>query len=322
MKGRPMSSNLDSIELERSPLDVGLGEVLHIALASLWRRKLLVGTIVATALALGVVALFLIPSSYTPVAYIRGGFVVSNAVAKDEDSKSGPFVGIDLTRMIETQSRVLQSQELARRVVQQLGLERLQTELSERHWLPDELYLSAAKTGEGQTDQDETGRAAIRLLSRLSVTSDQLRTYMIKVSYTDNDPKLAVVVTNAFVSEFLRSSKLQMLAQQRSSAEAALTKELARFGDKHPRVMQAKMRLAATDDLSKTQLSESPQVLLEAAGENLTEATAATSTKSPNPPLVIGLLVFIGLVVGITVALWLERNRWVETFSRYVRPFA
>ena len=109
----------------------------------------------------------------------------------------------------------------------------------------------------------------------MSVKSDPLRTYLITVSYTGKDPALAVAITNAFVAEFLRSSKLQTLSQQRSSAEATLSRQLAKFGDKHPRVTQAKMRLAATDDLLKKQLSEAPEVLLQAAGENVTKAIAA-----------------------------------------------
>ena len=56
-----------------------------------WRRKLLVGAIVAIALVLGIIGVFVIPPSYTPEADIRGGFVFSNAVAKDADTRSGPY---------------------------------------------------------------------------------------------------------------------------------------------------------------------------------------------------------------------------------------
>ena len=157
-------------------------------------------------------------------------------------------------------------------------------------------------------------------MSRLSVKSDLLRTYLITVRYTATDPALAVVITNAFVAEFLRSSKLQMLSQQRSSAEARLSRQLAMFGDKHPRVTQAKMRLVATDDLLKEQFSEAPEVLVQAAGESVTKAIAASL--SPNPWFVIGLLLLVGLVVGTVVALWLERSAWAEAFHHYVRPFA
>ena len=145
-------STLDFVQIEPSPLDVGFGEVLHAAIASLWRRKLLVGAIIATTLALGTIAVFVIPPSYKTEAYIRGGFVASNAVKKD-DSKSGPYIGVDLERVIGTQSRLLQSQDLARRVVQQLGLEQLRPELSERHWLPDMFYGAAANIQEDETDR-------------------------------------------------------------------------------------------------------------------------------------------------------------------------
>ena len=314
-----MSSTLDFVQGEPSSLDIGLGEVLHATLASLWRRKLLVGAIVATALALGIIAVFVIPPSYTPEAYIRGGFVASSAVAQDEDSNEGnkgsggPFVGLDLMRVIETQSRLIQSHDLARRVVQQLGLAQLGPEVSEWHWLPAKFYAGAANIQEDPTDQ-----AVAMLLSRLSVKSDPLRTYLITVSYTGKDSALAVAITNAFLAEFLRSSKLQTLSQLRSTAEATLSRELAKFGDKYPRVTQAKLRLAATDDLIKKQFSEAPEVLLQHAGENVTNAIAVPSW--PKPRFVIGLFLLVGLVVGIAVALWLERSRWGEAFSRYVRP--
>ena len=156
------------------------------------------------------------------------------------------------------------------------------------------------------------------LLSRLSVTSDQLRTYMIEISYTGKDPALAVAVTNAFVAEFLRSSKLQVLSRQRSSAEAAVLIELDKFGEKHPRVMQARVRLDNADAQLKKQLDQPPAALLQAAGENVTLASANTLTSRPRPPLVIGLLTLVGLVLGVALALYNEKRRWAETFSRYV----
>ena len=108
------------------------------------------------------------------------------------------------------------------------------------------------------------------------------------------------------MAEFLRNSKLQMLSQQRAEA---LSQELAKFGDKHPKLIDAKMRLVATDDLLKEQLNETPEVILKAAGENITKAISAPS--SPIPAFVIGLLLLVGLVSSIAVGLWLERNQVV-----------
>ena len=144
---------------------------------------------------------------------------------------------------------------------------------------------------------------------------------MIEVRYTAKEPAIADVIANAFVAEFLRSSRLQTLSLQRSSAAAALSKQLAMFGDKHPRVIRAQMRLAAADDLLKNQLAEAPNVILQNVGQNVTLATAGPSKRSM--PLVLGLLLLVGLLAGVAVALWLERRRWAETFLRYyTRPFA
>ena len=75
------------------------------------------------------------------------------------------------------------------------------------------------------------------------------------------------------------------------------------------------MKLAATETLLKAQLSEAPEAILQAAGENVTKATA--SPASPRPVFVIGLLLLIGLMIGIGAGLWLERHRWSSAFSRY-----
>jgi hypothetical protein len=98
-------------------------------------------------------------------------------------------------------------------------------------------------------------------------------------------------------------------------------KYLAVYGDKHPRVTRAKLQLAATDELLKQQLAETPQTLLQDAGENVTKATAATTARRPDPRFVIGLFLMVGLIIGIATALRLERRRWMDAFSRYVSPF-
>ena len=59
-------------------------KVLSLTFASLWRRKLLMVAIVVTALALGGIAVLVMPEQYTAEAYIRGGFTASDAVVADD----------------------------------------------------------------------------------------------------------------------------------------------------------------------------------------------------------------------------------------------
>ena len=165
-----MSSNLDRVHIEPSSY-----EVLYAIFASLWRRKLPMVAIVATALALGVIAILVIPKQYTGEAYIRGGFPASNAVAASEDKRStATSISLDLERVIETQSSLLKSYQLARRVVERIGLERLQPEIGRRPWLA-KFYLNADDIPGKQEDL-----AATELLRGLSVTNDP-RAYLITV---------------------------------------------------------------------------------------------------------------------------------------------
>jgi uncharacterized protein involved in exopolysaccharide biosynthesis len=289
-------------------------ELLYATIASLWRRKLLMVAIIVTALALGSIAALVMPERYTARAFIRGGFAASDAVVTNDDRSSGaPGVSLALERVIETHSRLLQSDQLARRVVERLGLERLRPEVGEGSWLPSQFYGNAADVSGHQEDM-----AATRLLRSLSVKTDP-RAYLVAVGYTAADSGLAALIVNAFVAEYLRSIKLQTLSQQRSSAQASLSKQLATFGDKHPKVTEARGRLAAADNLLEEQLSKSSEEILQAAGQSVSLAQATTIPSSPNSPFVIGLSLLVGLVVGIGLALWLERARWWGALSQYAQ---
>ena len=115
-----------SAHIARASPDVDSGLIVQAALASLWRRKRLVLGIVTAALMLGIIAAVVMPKRYTAEAYIRGEFLASDTAPKDEKSTSLRSISLDLGRVIETQSRLLQSHQVALRVVQQIGLERLQ----------------------------------------------------------------------------------------------------------------------------------------------------------------------------------------------------
>lgn len=94
----PMSSDLNSVQNQPS-----FHDVVRCTFASLWRRKLILGAIAATALVVGIIALLVMPKRYTAEAYIQGGFPASNAVAASEDKKSAtPSITLDLQRVIET----------------------------------------------------------------------------------------------------------------------------------------------------------------------------------------------------------------------------
>lgn len=307
-----MSANLESVGIPLAPGTMGSGPALLAVFASAWRRKLLVAGIIAFAIVLGVMAVVVLPARYTAQAYIRGEYVASDTLPMQVKNvttgslSTGPM-SLDPVRVIETQTRLLQSNRLARRVAQELGLDQLQPVLSKRGLLPSLFHGSASLTPDQQLDM-----AAGKLLDQLTVISDP-KAYLITVRYRTGDPELSVLIANAFVAELLRSTKLQVLSQQRTFAQATLSNQLAKFGDKHPKVAALRMQLEATDASLQQQLNESPDVILQGAGENVTKAIASPS--GPTAPFVIGLALIVGLMIGVGVALWLERRRWWPAFS-------
>ena len=291
-----MSSNLASDHIQLS------SPVLSAALA-LWRRRRLTAAIVAIVLGAGAVGVLLMPDRYTAEAYIKGEvFSAPDTVAKvDESTTEDSMQQLDLGRVIETQTRLLLSHQLARRVVEQIGLERLRPIVSNRRLLSATFLGSATKT-----PRDEVDAAALRLLGGLTV-ENYPRAYLIAVRFNAEDPELAKLIANTFVAELLRSANVQTLSRQRSLAQASLSIQLAKFGDKHPNVAQAKMRLATTEELLGEQLTEAPEALIRTAGENVTKAISAAPESRT---LVMYLVLLCSLTIGIGVALWLERGNW------------
>lgn len=300
-----MDKMLDSVFARRSSLGTQYEEKLQAALAQLWERKQLILKIVAVALALGILAAFAMPARYTAEAYVHGGLAAPYAVTAGQTEGGGQAVNFDASLLVETRSRLLQSHQLARRVVEQLGLDRLRPEVgasSFSSWLQVLLYGVSAKAPAYQVD-----RAAARLVRGLSVKTEP-RVYRIAVRYTASEPELAAQITNAFIIEFLRLTALQTLSEQRVDAQKALSGQLALFGEKHPRVAAAKARVAAADAFLKAQLGKSLEEVERTAGENVTFAQPIAVPSSPNHPLLIGISLFLGLVVSIGSVLWMARD--------------
>ena len=150
--------------------------------------------------------------------------------------------------------------------------------------------------------------AAAKLIRGLSVKTAP-RVYQIVLRYSAEDAELAADITNAFLVAFIRMTTLQKLSGQRAAAQTALSESLATLGDKHPKVREARMRLTSVDSLIKEQLGKSPDDILKSAGENVTFAEASVIPSSPNPPLILGIALFLGIAAGPGLVLWLERKR-------------
>jgi uncharacterized protein involved in exopolysaccharide biosynthesis len=302
---RSVRNLLDPVHVGSPSLGIEYRQVVVETLGKLSRHKLLITAIVAAALVLGIIASLAIPKRYTAEAFIREGLAASDSVTAARGTSGERPIAFDASLLVETRAQLFQSHQLARQVVQRLGLERLRPIVRQGRlstWLQREFYGVAMSAPEYQADM-----AATRLMRDLSVKTEP-RVYQIVLRYSAKDPELATAVTNAFVVEFLRTTSLQKLSGQRAAAQAALSENLATLGDKHPKVRAERMRLAGAESLMKEQLTKTPDEIQKSAGENITFAEASVIPSSPNPPLIIGLTFLAGLGVGIGLALRLERT--------------
>ena len=294
-------SILDSVHSGDTSLGSHYERTLRVTLRLIWRNKLLVLATIAAALVIGIALALVMPTRYTAEAYVRGDFpdaVTSYGKSDGGAIVAGSLVALDASILVETRSRLLQSQMLARRVVERLGLERIRPLVSDglfSSWLRAKFYGDARAPGYPED------MAAKRLLDGLSVKTEP-RVYLITVRYTAGDPELAALITNAFVVEFLQTTRLRTLSQERDVAERELSADIATLGAKHPKVVEAKMRLEAADAVLKAQLSKTSEEIESIAGGNVSFAQATTVPSSPNPPFLIGVALLAGLAGGITIA--------------------
>ena len=302
---RSVRGLLDPVHIGSPTLGIEYKQVVTETIRKLSRHKFLIMAMVAAALVLGIVAALAMPKRYTAEAFIREGLAASDSASASHATTGERPVAFDASLLVETRSQMFQSHQLARQVVQSLGLERLRPIVGRGRlstWLEREFYGDATSAPEYQEDI-----AATKLMRGLSVKTEP-RVYQIVLRYSAKDPELATAVTNAFVVEFLRTTSLQKLSGQRGAAQTALTETLATLGDKHPKVQEARMRLASTEALMKDQLTKTADDIQKSAGENITFAEASVIPSSPNPPLIIFFALLGGLGVGIGLALWLERR--------------
>ena len=156
-------------------------DTLRVMLTVVWRQKLLVLATIAAALVIGIALALVMPKRYTAEAYVGGGF--ADAATSYEKRGGGGVIAVDASMLVETRSRLLQSQQLARRVVERLGLERIRPAVSEglfSSWLS---WPGAKFYGDARAPGYPEDMAAKRLLRGLSVTTEP-RSYLIAVRYT------------------------------------------------------------------------------------------------------------------------------------------
>jgi len=277
-------------------------ELVRHTLSTVWRRKLVVLATVVATIALAAMVTVMTSKRFAGVALVDASFT---APTTGGPSGGDSFVSVDASLLVETRSRIFTSHQTARRVVQRVGLDKLEGEVGSGALgsLFQQVFNSTAMQAPGYAED----RAAAILLSRLKVKTEP-RVYVVTVTYPARDPKLAATVANAFVAEFLHAITVQSLQERASTLRSEVGQHRAAFGQKHPKSIDAESRLSVVEGQIAAQAERSTEDILGTAYGKVTLAEPVSLPTSPDPVLNMGLGTLLGLIAGIVLALQLERR--------------
>ena len=115
---------------------------------------------------------------------------------------------------------------------------------------------------------------------------------------------MAAEIANAFVVECLREAQLQRLSEQLARARGALAQQAATFGKKHPNLISATAAVSELEMRLDLQKKAAENEIIGLESVTLAEANAVPS--APNPKILIGGMIFLGLVLGSLAAVVLD----------------
>src|SRR5262249_44893374 len=87
-------------------------------------------------------------------------------------------------------------------------------------------------------------RSVAMLRNRVEVTKDT-RSYLTSITFTTRSPEEAARVVNGIALEYFRDKSTQSRRDATTTAEAELARQLAIYGERHPKVLQAVDQLSA-----------------------------------------------------------------------------
>jgi uncharacterized protein involved in exopolysaccharide biosynthesis len=289
--------------MEQANLREHYEQVVGNTLRSVGRHVHLTAVLVAIALISASLLIWQLPRNYTAEALVQPDLFL-----RTEDAKRAPLASIEGASLVRSEAHLIRSPAIVRSVVQQTGLDG-DPEFAAPSWpiLQRLDGLRAAILPETSI-ASPLERAAARVRNQLAVAND-IRSYLISVSFTASSPEKAAKVANAFAVEYLRVKAVQHLADAVSAARRELARRSTIYGERHPRVVQVKAELEAARIRMQAAVNRP-----EAAAREIVPTGAITlaepnqTPSGPNGRAILGLALACAVVFGISFAIWLDRR--------------
>jgi uncharacterized protein involved in exopolysaccharide biosynthesis len=294
-QGRP------NFQLEQSDLRTHYENVARATLLSIWQHKRLIASFVVVALMLASLVIPLMPRKYSAEA-----LVYPNLFLREQGpTKVQALASVDAAALINSEARLIRSDAITRAVVKRLGLDR---DTSTHSWMSWGLDWIKAWLFPEMRNYSPFDRAVATLRNKVSVVNDS-RSYLVSISYTGASAEEATRVVNAFAIEYLRDKAIQNRQDGVNAAEGELGRQLAVYGEKHPKVLQAAEGLEAARNSLKAAMS--PQdggqddIVTE---EGVKLAVPNRTPTSPKGFMILGLAFLVSLLGGGSLAVWRDRR--------------
>jgi uncharacterized protein involved in exopolysaccharide biosynthesis len=269
-------------------------------LSSIRKHRIFIVTCVSVAFMLACISTPLIPRKYSAEA------LISPNLFSAEQEKAVAKASIDGAAMVTGEARAIRSDVILRAAAVRLGHDpnaatsrsrpMLLLDRFRAAWLPETFNYSSFD------------RAVARLRNRVVVTNDT-RSYLISVSFTASSAEEAAQVVNAVVIEYLRDKVRQRRLSKLISAEAGLQEQLAVYGEKHPKTLQAVADLEAERASIEAAMNQQDSDQYEVANDqNVKLAMPNHTPTSPKGFVIFGLSLLLALLASIGVAVWRDRR--------------
>ncbi len=274
-------------------------DVLAEMVAILWRRKLLLAVCVATAIAIALSSNYLIAQRYTATAVIR-----LDLRGPDVPERTAPNAVMDAAAVVAGQTRIIESQTIARRVAERLQIDEIPTV----PMASELLSRFAAYWGlHAASRPSHLDIATAQLMRDLEVKNDP-RSYLITVTYKASSPNEAARIANAIVSEYMHDRELQTLVERHAIAQRALTELSSTYGPKHPLITRAEADVALAQ--SRVEAEENDASLMDerelAATGQVVPAQAITIPSGARTLTLIGYGILGGIAGWIALIMAIE----------------
>jgi uncharacterized protein involved in exopolysaccharide biosynthesis len=267
-------------------------------LSSIVRHRWLIVKFVALALALALIIIPLIPRKYSAEALIY-----PNLFSR-EQGKTVALASVDAAAMVTGEARLIRSDAILRAVATRLG----QDPKAANSWATQVLGWFRAAFLPETRNYSPFDRAVAMLRNKVVVMNDT-RSYIISISFTASSADEAAQVVNAFVTEYFRDKVKQRGLDKISSAEAELRQQLAVYGDKHPKTLQAVAELEAERASLEAPMNPQDGDQYEVVKDQGVKLAVPNQTPtSPNGSVILGLSFLSALLAGIGVAFCRDRK--------------